>query len=118
MSQISPQGEQSTSGEISTLTAINNLTPAPLQAIAKTGQGTFTTISVGGTPTTFVENEVVNGSDFTWTLAATPIAGSVKLHGIGQRLTPGSSNDYTISGRNIITVNQFSAGSILADYRT
>ena len=40
---------------------------------------------VFGTP---VENEVVSGSGTSWTLANTPIAGSVKVWGAGVRLTP------------------------------
>jgi len=66
-----------------------------------------------GTP---VVNEVVSGSGTSWTLANTPVAGSVKLFGAGQRLTPGAGNDYTISGANITTVNSYSAGQLLADY--
>lgn len=65
-----------------------------------------------------VENEVVSGSGTSWTLSATPIAGSVKLWGGGIRLTPGVGNDYTISGTSITTANSFPAASLLADYRT
>jgi hypothetical protein len=69
---------------------------------------------VFGTP---VENEVVSGSGTSWTLANTPIAGSVKLYA-GTRLILGASpNDYTISGTNITTTNSYPAGSIIADYR-
>ena len=67
---------------------------------------------VFGTP---VENEVVSGSDTSWTLANTPIAGSVKLYA-GTRLIPGG-NDYTIVGSAITTTNSYPAGSIIADYR-
>jgi hypothetical protein len=66
-----------------------------------------------GTP---VINEVVAGSGTTFTLANTPITGSVKLFGAGARLTPGGGNDYTISGATITTVNSYSAGQLLADY--
>ncbi len=72
---------------------------------------------IAATLSTAVENEVVSGSGTSWTLANTPIAGSVKLHGAGIRLTPGAGNDYTISGATITTANPFSAGALLADYR-
>jgi len=62
-----------------------------------------------------VENEVVSGSGTSWTLANTPIAGSVKLYA-GTRLIPGG-NDYTISGASITTTNSYPAGSLIADYR-
>ena len=64
-----------------------------------------------------VENEVVAGSGTSWTLAYTPISGSVKLHGAGIRLTPGVGNDYSITGGSITTVNSYSEGSLIADYR-
>jgi hypothetical protein len=67
-----------------------------------------------GTP---VENEVVSGSGTSWTLANTPVSGSVKLWGGGSRLTPGGGNDYTISGATITTANSYPAGSLIADYR-
>lgn len=68
--------------------------------------------------TTFVDNEIVAGSGTTFTLASTPTSGSQHVYGNGQRLTPGAGNDYTISGAVITTANSFSAGQILADYRT
>jgi hypothetical protein len=68
----------------------------------------------GGTP---VENEVVSGSGTSWTLANTPIAGSVKVWGAGVRLTPGAGNDFTISSGTITTSNSYSAGSLISDYR-
>ena len=68
----------------------------------------------GGTP---VENEVVSGSGTSWTLANTPVSGSVKLWAGGIRLTPGAGNDYTISGSTITTASSYSAGALIADYR-
>lgn len=69
----------------------------------------------------FVNNEVVAGSGTSFTLANVPIVGSVQLYGEGQRLTPGNV-DYTISGKNITIKSDvgqtYSAGTILADYRT
>lgn len=71
-----------------------------------------------GTTTTFVDNEIVSGSGTSWTLADTPILGSVQLYGNGQFLTPGVGNDYTISGTSITTANSFSSSTIVANYRT
>jgi hypothetical protein len=64
---------------------------------------------------TFVENELVSGSGTTFTLANTPIAGSVKVFGLRNRLY--LTTDYTISGSVITTVDTYSAGDIMADYR-
>jgi hypothetical protein len=68
--------------------------------------------AVIGTP---INNEVVSGSGTSFTLANTPVLGSLRLFGAGQRLTPGGV-DYTISGANITTVNSYNAGDLLADY--
>ena len=65
----------------------------------------------------FVENEVVSGSGISWSLANTPVSGSVKLWAGGIRLTPGSGNDYTISGSTITTASSYSTGALIADYR-
>lgn len=74
-------------------------------------------VDASGATGTFVTNEVVSGSGTSYTLAHTPIVGSVAVYGAGQRLTPGAGNDYTISGAAITTTNSFSAGEILSDYR-
>jgi hypothetical protein len=68
-------------------------------------------------PGTFVENEVVSGSGTSWTLANTPVSGSVKIWAGGIRLTPGAGNDYTISGTAITTAQSYSTGSLISDYR-
>lgn len=73
--------------------------------------------SASGTSATFVENELVAGANNTWTLIGTPVSGSLKLYGAGQRLTAGGV-DYTLVGSVVTTVNPYSAGQILADYRT
>lgn len=74
------------------------------------------TANAGGGGTQ-VDNEVVSGSGTTFTLANTPLSGTVQLYGEGQRLTPGVGNDYTISGKVITTANSFGSGTILADYQ-
>ncbi len=84
-----------------------------------TKYGTHEMMHGGAAPSssiTFVDNEVVAGSNLTWTLANTPTLGSVQLYGNGQFLTPGGV-DYTISATHITTINPFSAGTIIASYR-
>lgn len=65
---------------------------------------------------TFVNNEIVAGAGTGWTLSQAPISGSLTLFGNGQFLTPGGV-DYTLAGTNITTVNPFSAGTVVANYR-
>lgn len=80
----------------------------------------FTIVYQAGTSSStfnFATNEIVSGSGTSWTLANTPITGSVQLYGSGIALTPGAENDYTISGSTITTTNSYSAGVLLADYR-
>lgn len=87
-------------------------------SIASTDK-TYTFPNVSGTfvlSASFVDNEVVSGSGTTFTLAATPVAGSEHVFANGQRLTPGGV-DYTIAGAVITTITSWSTGTILADYR-
>ena len=76
------------------------------------------------TSASFVDNEIptgtINGVNAVFTLASTPVAGSVHLYKNGMRMTPGTGNDFTISGSTIT----FESGAIpltndtlLADYR-
>lgn len=74
------------------------------------GSGTGSTIN-------FVNNEIISGSGTSWTLANTPVVGSVQLYGNGQYLTPGVGNDYQIVASAITTTNSFSSGTIVANYR-
>jgi hypothetical protein len=89
------------------------------------------------TATNFVNNEIVAGSGTTFTFANTPVTGSQQVYGKGQRLYP--TTDYSFAGvtggspiglllsltyaanvgstNQITTVNTWSAGDILADYR-
>lgn len=71
-------------------------------------------MTAGGTG--FVDNEVVSGSTNTFTLGSTPIAGTEHIYALGQRLK--LTDDYSISGATITTVNSFSAGDLIADYVT
>lgn len=83
---------------------------------AYSGNG-VATLTVSGASGTIVDSEEVSGSGTTWTLANTPIAGTVKLYLNGMRAKLGASNDYTISGATITTTNSWSAGQVVADYR-
>ena len=59
----------------------------------------------------------VNGSNVTFTLANTPVAGTLVLYRDGQRLVPGGA-DYTLSTATITFVTAPTTGSILrADYQ-
>lgn len=71
--------------------------------------------SGGGGGDNFIDSELVGGSANTFTLARTPVTGSVHVYAIGQRLYPGDG--YTISGAVITTVLSWDENAILADYR-
>ena len=78
--------------------------------------------TAGYTTANFVDNEVpsgsINGSNVTFTLANTPVAGSVHLFINGLRGLVGSGNDYTISGGTITMEYALATGeTLLADYR-
>jgi hypothetical protein len=64
---------------------------------------------------TAVYDEAVSGSGTSFTLAHTPVSGTLRLYGSGQRLT-GGAVDYTLSVATITTINSYSAGQIRADY--
>lgn len=82
-----------------------------------TGNGTpQSPLSVVASSTAFIDNEVVAGSGTAWTLGTVPVANSQHIYANGQRLTP--IVDYTIAGAVITTVFSWSAGTVLADYRT
>lgn len=111
----------------SDLTFISGLSPINDDFLQKkAGQWTNRTIAqvqadLGITLlTSFVDSEVpagaVNSSNVTFTLANTPIAGSVKLYQNGIRLK--LTADYTISGLTITFVTAPTTGDLLlADYR-
>jgi hypothetical protein len=90
------------------------------------GDATITSAGVlsisGGLTSHFVLSEVpsgaINGSNVTYTLANTPIAGTVQLYLNGIRQLAGAGNDYTISGATITYLTAPPTGSaLLADYR-
>lgn len=67
---------------------------------------------VGGN--TAVYNEVVSGSANTFTLAHTPVTGTLRVYANGQRLLP--TTDYTLSGAIITTISAWDAGTVSSDY--
>lgn len=78
--------------------------------------------TAGYTSSNFVDNEVpsgsINGSNVTFTLANTPVSGSVHLYINGLRGKVGSGNDYTISGSTITMEYALATGeTLIADYR-
>jgi len=89
-------------------------TKYPSQKAVKTYVDNLTTMTQvrGETP-----SGTINGSNVTFTLAATPATGSERLHKNGIRLKSGAGNDYTISGATITMAVAPATGTILlADY--
>ncbi len=72
-----------------------------------------TTVAVSASGTV-VYDEVVAGNTNTFTLAHVPTAGTVRVHGQGQRLRP--TTEWTIVGAVITTVDTYTTGQITADY--
>jgi len=88
--------------------------------------GAFTVNNTSGTGfvkyTNLIDGETpsgaLNGSNTTFTLANTPVTGSVKLFRNGVRQNVGAGNDYTISGATItMSSAPASTETLLADYR-
>lgn len=63
---------------------------------------------------TLVYNEIVDGDTNTFTLANTPVAGTVRVYGNGQRLYP--PEEFTVTGAVITTDAEWPEGTILSDY--
>ncbi len=87
--------------------------------ISSTAIGTAVTVVVSGGVGTQVNNEIpsgtINGTNVTFTLANTPIAGTLKLRLNGMWLQSGV--DYTLAGTTITFINPPETGSNLyADY--
>lgn len=97
---------------------LKGLVPATVSGDASKylkGDGTWATIA----PINFATNETpsgsINGSNVTFTLANTPITGSVQLY-LGLYQAPG--NDYTISGATItMTSAPLTGQTLIANYR-
>jgi len=84
---------------------------------------TFQQVNASGlTASNFVDKETpsgsVNGSNTTFTLANTPVAGSEHVYLNGMLLESGSGNDYTISGATITMLTApISGDKIRVSYR-
>jgi hypothetical protein len=82
--------------------------------------GTSATCGSGGSAGTAVASEQPSGSSITYTIANTPISGSLLVYVNGQFVLPGGV-DYTLSGTTLTFVAGYSswltAGQIRASYR-
>lgn len=92
---------------------LDGVTILPFEINHTNGRLMVSAITAGGNTQVF--NEVVSGSNTTWTLAFTPSVGTQAIYANGQRLTP--TTDYTISGAAITTIDSWAAGTVLADYQ-
>lgn len=79
-----------------------------------TGRATET-VTGGGSGGTAVVGEIVSGSGTTYTLAHTPLAGTLAVY-INEVRKIGGGVDYTLSGAVIITVQTWGTGDVIADY--
>lgn len=80
------------------------------------------TTSSGYTASNFVTDETpsgtVNGSNASFTIANTPVSGTVRVYLEGLRLVVGSGNDYTFSGTTItMTTAPLTGERLRADYQ-
>ncbi len=84
-----------------------------------TGDGTAANpLKAVATPINFADNEVPTGSGSSFTLANTPVLGSLHLYRGGAHQQPGMGNDYLISGDTITLNFALASGEVLlADYR-
>lgn len=87
-----------------------------------TGTGSVALIATVRRTSSFVYNEtpggVLNGTNTTFTLAGSPVTGSVGVYYNGQRIYPGAGNDYTISAGTITTLfTPVAADRITVDYQ-
>lgn len=81
--------------------------------LQRNSDGTTSLVLAGSTGTS-IWNEVVNGSGTAFILAQIPLSGTLRLYANGQRLT--LTVDYTLSGKNIMTLTSWATGTVLADY--
>lgn len=86
------------------VTAVNNTSGS--------GYTKYTNFIWGETP-----SGSINGTNTTFTLANTPVTGSIRLYWNGQRQNSGTGNDYTISGGTLTTTFVPVSGDVLlVDY--
>jgi hypothetical protein len=99
-----------------------SVNPAAGGGITVSGAGVAVDTAVIQKKTDLVYGEVpsgsVNGSNTTFTLANTPVSGSVCVYLNGVRQLAGAGNDYTISGNTITYLTAPPTGStLLVDYQ-
>lgn len=87
----------------------------PNQFLQTDGNGVLDWATPSGS-VTFIDNEIVAGSNQTFTLANVPVLGTEHIYAAGQRLYPGVG--YTIASDVVTTTFSWSAGDLLADYQT
>jgi hypothetical protein len=103
---------QSGNLKIQSANAINfKGTGAPTVSIDSKG---ITQLDFPGSGGSLSYDEIVAGTGTTFTLAHTPITGTVRVYSRGQRILP--TINYTLVGAIITTVDTLSAGDITADY--
>jgi len=100
---------------IAGLTAIQWNKFSTLFQTANTNQVVYVNSSGDPTGGNMVTGETVSGNGTSFTLAYTPVTGTLAIYANGQRLSV-ATGDYTVSGKNINTANSWSTGNILADY--
>src|SRR3990167_8546159 len=109
-----------TDSEIALIAALDALAVSGAsQAIRKSSATTLANVSLSGAIPTYSETPsgAINGSNVTFTLAATPDSGTLRLYRNGVRLKAGSGNDYTLSGGTITMAQAPESGDVLlADY--
>lgn len=105
------------------ITIVNPATTMDFVGAGVTGTNPSTgkaTITVpGGSGNNFSIDEVLtdNGNS-TYTLAHTPIAGTVAVYKNGIRINAGSANDYTLSGTTVTRNDSYVSTDIFkADYQ-
>lgn len=103
------------SGGIAAMTALSG----DISAVSATGVVTLATTVLK--TTNIINNEIpvglINSSNKVFTLANTPIVGSVCVYFNGQRLLPGAGNDYTVTG-GVITLEAAFAAPVTGDVVT
>lgn len=112
-----------TSTELLLIQSLDALaTSGATQAIRKSSSTTVANVNLGGSGTPVVSevpSGTIDGSNPTFTIANTPVAGTLQLYRNGIRQRVGASNDYTLSGTTITFNTGAIPGSgdwLLADY--
>ena len=85
--------------------------------VTATNSGNNVTATISGSTGTAVTEEELTGTGTSFTLAQTPVSGTLKLYRGGSRQQLGANKDYTLSGTTITLIIAKVAEEILiADY--